>query len=116
MIRKPTPKNKVQTAVVEEGVSITPMPVTEGEAVSINYDGLLAQSGASKLFTHVGYGSSENWIQVQDIPMEKVQDGWNCEIQPKGNRLNFCFHDGANHWDNNYGRNWSISIHDGGIL
>ena len=113
MIRKASPSNKIKTAVVEEGVAISPMPATAGEIVTINYDGLLAKSGVAKVYAHIGYGSSDNWKQVEDIVMSDMQGTWNCQVLPKGERLNFCFHDGANNWDNNNGHNWSIAIHDG---
>lgn len=113
MIRKASPSNKIKTATVEEGVSISPMPATEGETITISYNGLLANSGASMVYAHLGYGSSDNWRQIEDIAMSKLQGAWNCQVLPKGERMNFCFHDNANNWDNNYGRNWSLGIHNG---
>lgn len=107
-------KHKTQTSVVEEGISITPIPATEGETISITYDGLLAKSGAEKVYTHLGYGSNDNWTDIEDIAMSRIPQGWTCDILPKKERLNFCFHDGANNWDNNYDHNWSITIHNGG--
>jgi hypothetical protein len=52
---------------------------------------------------------------VQDIKMKKGRDGsWSASLVVNDpTRLNFCFHDGADHWDNNSGRNWSYEIHDG---
>jgi uncharacterized membrane-anchored protein len=101
---------------VEEGVSVTPIPATLGEVVAVNYDGILAQSGAESVYMHMGYGSNEMWINVQDVVMQKNGATWMCQITPDDARMNFCFHDGANHWDNNYGHNWSIAIHDGDML
>jgi hypothetical protein len=111
--RKATPKNKARSSIVEEGISITPIPATEGETITITYDGLLAKSGAKSIYTHIGYGSNDHWADIEDIPMSRLPHGWTCDILPKKERMNFCFHDGANNWDNNYGRNWSISIHNG---
>lgn len=113
MPRKPA-KHKTQTSVVEEGISITPIPATEGETISITYDGLLAKSGAENVYTHLGYGSNDSWTGIEDIPMSRIPQGWTCDILPKDERLNFCFHDGANNWDNNYGHNWCVTIHNGG--
>lgn len=114
MPRKTTAADpKKRTAVVEEGVSISPMPVTMGEIVTVNYDGLLAQNGATSIYTHVGYGKNDKWDYIEDIPMIKASEVWSCNILPKDARINFCFHDGANHWDNNYERNWSLTVHDG---
>lgn len=105
--------DKRQTAVVENGVSITPMPVTMKETVTITYDGLLAQSGAALIYAHVGNGNNSYWDNVQDIPMKMENKVWSANLKPADSRLNFCFHDGANNWDNNNGYNWSLTIHNG---
>lgn len=107
---------KRRTAVVDSGVKVEPMPVTLGDSVTIDYNGLLAQSGASQVFAHIGYGPHENWTGIQDIQMESGNNTWSCEIQPMGSRLNFCFHDGADNWDNNNGHNWSVTVHDGEMI
>jgi len=113
LIKKAAVSTKNRTSIVEEGVEITPIPVTEGESVTIKYDGLLAQSGATKIYTHLGYGSSEQWRDIQDIPMMNSKSGWTCEAVAEQERLNFCFHDSTNNWDNNNGLNWSVTVHDG---
>jgi hypothetical protein len=105
--------NKKQTAYVEEGVSITPMPLTMDEPVTITYDGLLAQSGAQKVLLHLGAGNSNEWTNVHDLEMKKESNRWTTEFVPSDSRLNFCFHDGADNWDNNYNLNWSLTIHNG---
>lgn len=111
-----TAANKVRTVNIEEGVNISPMPVTLGEPIQIAYEGLLARSGAAQVYTHLGYGNNESWSDVRDIPMSEAAKGWHCNLTPDVSsavRLNFCFHDGANHWDNNNGHNWSLTIHNG---
>lgn len=113
MPKKAASSSKVRTSNVEESISLTPIPVTEGETITLTYDGMLAKNGAQTVYTHLGYGSNDSWSQIEDIQMRKVSKGWSCDILPKGGRINFCFHDGANNWDNNYGHNWSITIHDG---
>ncbi|MGI6588554.1 MAG: carbohydrate-binding protein [Peptococcia bacterium] len=75
-------KNKKQTAYVEKGVSITPMPVTMDETVMITYDGLLAQSNAQTIYAHVGNGFSDYWEDIQDIPMKKESNTWTASITP----------------------------------
>ncbi|MGI6144961.1 MAG: carbohydrate-binding protein [Clostridia bacterium] len=105
--------NKQQTAYVGEGVSITPMPVTMMETVTIEYDGLLSQNNTDNIYLHVGHGLSDYWTNVQDIPMKKTNNVWSASIIPSDSRLNFCFHDGANNWDNNNGHNWSLTVHNG---
>lgn len=115
MPKKTAKSNKIHSATAE-GISITPIPATEGDTLNIAYDGLLTKSGALTVYAHLGYGSNDNWVDIEDIAMRNIGKLWTCDILPKDSIVNFCFHDGANNWDNNYGRNWSISIHDGGNL
>jgi len=96
--------------VLEKGIALHPHPLQAGELVKITYTGLLAQSGAEQVFLHMGYGDA--WDGVMDLPMQRVSEGWQ-RVFPvqKGTRLNFCFKDSAENWDNNNGRNWSVDIH-----
>lgn len=98
-----------------DGVLVTPSPITAGEEVQIWYGGLLAKSGATDVYLHVGIGPGA-WQQVRDIRMQKEAEGiFSCTIQApvEGGRLEFCFHDGAGNWDNQQGRNWHYQIHNG---
>ncbi|HHZ16954.1 MAG TPA: carbohydrate-binding protein [Peptococcaceae bacterium] len=116
MFRLPTAQRRIekrQTAQIDHGISITPMPITMNEEVTITYDGHLAQNNAQAVYLHVGSGDVRSWENVQDIQMEKVNDAWVANIVPTDSRLNFCFHDGANNWDNNYNLNWSVTVHNG---
>lgn len=105
--------HKKQTAYVEKGVNITPMPVTMEDTVNICYNGLLAENNAERIYMRVGNGPNVYWTNIRDIPMEKENNVWTASIIPTDSRLNFCFHDGANNWDNNYGHNWSLTVHNG---
>ena len=100
------------------GVSISPMPVTAGERVTVKYNGLLAQSGADALYLHTGFGPKD-WRNVSDIPMLREKAGtWKADVELDPNetsRLNFCFRDTASNWDNNSGLNWSLEIHNGQV-
>jgi len=100
-------------AFVDDGVHVTPMPVTGGERVTVAYDGLLARQGAGRVYLHYGYGPGP-WSVISDVPMEKVGDRFEAtfEVAHDG-LLEFCFRDDAGNWDNNNGRNWSCIIHDG---
>jgi hypothetical protein len=106
------PRKKMEEMV--DGIYLEPVPITLGEELKIKYKGLLADSGASKIFLHAGYGSGE-WEKIMDLPMKKNRDGgWSLTIQveePK--HFNFCFRDDALNWDNNQGRNWSYEVHNG---
>lgn len=99
-----------------DGVRVDPMPITKESDITIAYDGLLAKSGAGTVFLHVGSGPGE-WKNVTDLPMEQNQSGeWTASVHAdEGGTLEFCFHDGHGHWDNNSGVNWSVTVHDGGF-
>lgn len=108
-----TGRTKKKSATTVEGVTIEPLPATLGETVTIDYSGLLAYSGADKVYAHIGYGPNDYWTGIQDIPMDPNKKAWTCSLTPADSRLNFCFHDSAYNWDNNNGHNWSFAIHDG---
>lgn len=108
------PRRKLEE--VADGIFLEPVPITAGEEVRIKYKGKLAQTGADRIYLHTGYGYDQ-WSNVQTVPMRKTRDGgWSARIKVTGNsRLNFCFHDSADNWDNNTGRNWSYEIHKGSL-
>lgn len=96
------------------GVNVYPTPITLGEHVNIVYNGLLAKSGATEVWVHVGYGSHENWHDIRDIKMLHTGRGWEQTFEVNdSSRLNMCFKDSAHNWDNNNGHNWSFEIHNG---
>jgi hypothetical protein len=99
------------------GVSVSPMPITAGEEVTVKYNGLLAQSGADSVYLHAGFGAAGSWHDVVDIAMLQEKPGvWKATlplVPEETSRLNFCFKDRAENWDNNYGLNWSFDIHNG---
>ncbi|HHV62703.1 MAG TPA: carbohydrate-binding protein [Firmicutes bacterium] len=101
----------------DDGVYVSPTPITAGTDVTIKYDGLLARAGADAVYLHAGFGPSNNWTNVRDIPMSKtIDDMWTAVIPvdiEESSRLNFCFRDNAYNWDNNNGKNWSYEIHNG---
>lgn len=95
----------------QQGIEVTPDIIKAGDLVRIQYNGLLAQSGADQVYVHVGYG--DRWEYVSDYPMQKTANGWQkvLSVEHPGS-LNFCFKDSANNWDNNNGLNWSVSINN----
>lgn len=97
------------------GVVVDPTPITAGEEVTVFYNGLLGKE-SGQVYLHYGFGSHNKWRAVQSIPMEKTGWGWvsDIEMPETEGRFNFCFKDGADHWDNNNGFNWSFEIHNGG--
>jgi len=98
----------------DDGVMVKPTPITLGQEVTIRYKGLLAKSGADRLFLHYGYGPGP-WRHVTEIAMDRQPDGsWIAQIRAdEPGRLNFCFRDAASNWDNNNGRDWSYEVHTG---
>jgi hypothetical protein len=108
------PRKKLDEMV--DGIYLEPVPITLGEELKIKYKGLLAESGAGKVFLHAGYGSEE-WQKIMDLPMKKTRDGgWSVTVQvEEPSSFNFCFRDDALNWDNNQGRNWSYQVHTGAV-
>jgi len=97
------------TQYLKNGLSITPSIPTVGEKVKIEYSGLLAQSGASHVYAHVGYG--DKWDNLYDYKMEKTEKGFEVSIPVlKADKLNICFKDCANNWDNNSGANYTFDV------
>lgn len=94
---------------INSGVYITPQEVTTGDKVRISYDGLLAKSGATDVFAHVGYGTK--WDNLQDIKMSKTPVGFEATIPVTNSMPLFvCFKDSANNWDNNSGKNYTFDV------
>ena len=91
-------------------VSLEPVSPRSGETISINYQGLLKNSGANEVYLHYGFDS---WSKsVKTVKMERVENGdFNSRIRTEGNyEINFCFKDNVNNWDNNNGRDWTAHI------
>mgnify|MGYP001322985624 CR=1 FL=1 len=98
----------------DDGVRVSPMPVTAQSEIAIAYSGLLAKAGATELYVHCGEGPGP-WQNVRDVPMTPGPDGaWIARLTAgEGGTLEFCFHDAAGNWDNNNGVNWSVTVHAG---
>jgi len=80
----------------DDGVRVSPMPVTAQSEIVVSYSGLLAKAGATELFLHCGEGPGE-WRNVRDVPMEEGPQGtWTARLTAgDGGTLEFCFHDAA---------------------
>ena len=96
---------------IDGRVALDPVPLSSGKKATVMYKGLLAKSGADSIYLHCGYGY-DNWVNVKTLPMTKqTEDIWAAEVPIEGERkFNFCFKDGADHWDNNSGLNWGCEI------
>ena len=95
-------------AIVSDSISILP-EVKKGSETSINYSGILSNSGAEKVYLHYGF---DGWNNAETVVMNKSASGaFNTEVKVNGiDELNFCFKDNANNWDNNNGSNWTAKI------
>lgn len=89
-----------------------PIPIAVGDEVKIEYNGRLAQSGADSIYLHYGFGPGD-WRSVEDLPMEKNEDGaWAATVlASEAGEFSFCFKDENENWDNNGGQDWSYNIH-----
>ncbi len=96
---------------MEREVNVEPSPIPAGEEVMIKYNGLLAQSGADRVYLH--FGVDEDWRSSSYLPMEyRDHEGWTANLRIEdADKLNFCFKDSANNWDNNNGHNWTFEVH-----
>lgn len=91
------------------GVQVKPL-TESGKKLSVRYDGLLSNSGATGIFVHYGFGESVGWKEVGEQQMERSTEGWETSISVQDDQLNFCFRDSAFNWDNNNGFNWIYKI------
>ncbi len=111
-----TTLKKMYEAGYPQGVVVNPTPITAGDEITILYHGFLAKGQDDQLFVRVGYGDARNWHNVQDYKMSKTGWGWVKKLKvTDDSRLNICFRDSNNNWDNNNGMNWSFEIHNGKV-
>lgn len=95
------------TKYYENGVFIYP---SIHDTWHITYTGLLKECGADKVYAHVGHGRL--WNNLYDFEMEKTDQGFELTLPLPQNseRVNFCFKDSANNWDNNSGHDYSFLV------
>ncbi|MCX7921199.1 MAG: carbohydrate-binding protein [Clostridia bacterium] len=96
---------------IENGVIITPNVVAKGDKATVIYRGLLHNSGAHSVLMRIGYG--DNWNDTHDVRMSKTAEGFEAVLPVNSsNKLNVCFKDCANNWDNNSGNNYSFQVEE----
>ena len=79
--------------------------------VKISYTGKLFQNGSDEVFIHYGFG--DNWDNVSDVPMNKTELGFQVELElNNSDKLNVCFRNSINEWDNNEGQNYSFKVEE----
>lgn len=92
-----------------QGIVINPSVPLSGTTATISYSGLLAKSGATAVYAHVGYG--ESFEQPKDFTMTKTPTGFEVTIPvAHAHCLSVCFKDSANNWDNNNGHNYTFDV------
>lgn len=80
------------------------------DAFELKYNGLLAQSGADRIFAKVGYGSNDSWEEEENIQLFKIgHRTFRGYIPMKKHEVNIAFNDGSGNWDNNSGQNYSYN-------
>ncbi len=93
----------------DNGIYLSKPKLYAGEQEGLLYKGLLAESGADKIYAYIGYG--EDWTEEEYVEMENSQDGFKANFIAKvPGVLNICFKDSANNWDNNSGRNYTYDV------
>ncbi|MDR3590237.1 MAG: carbohydrate-binding protein [Negativicutes bacterium] len=93
----------------DNGIVLSPAVPAKGETARVVYNGLLAQSGADKVYVHVGFG--DDWKRPTDYRMNRSGSGFEAQIPVAiANTMNLCFKDNANNWDNNSGHNYSYTV------
>ncbi|HOJ09001.1 MAG TPA: carbohydrate-binding protein [Clostridiales bacterium] len=108
-VNKTTATFTNSTEYLKNGLSVSPAIPSLGDKLTVQYSGLLAQSGASHIYAHVGYGS--NWDNLYDYPMNRTDKGFEVNIPVvKSGTINVCFKDCANNWDNNSGSNYAFDV------
>lgn len=86
------------------------------DVFKLTYNGILAKSGAQDVYAVIGYGRNDRWEDIKTYPMQAVGDqSFELLFSATTERdINIAFKDGADHWDNNSGRNYVYSSGQGG--
>lgn len=105
---------KNTTSTCDLGIQVEPDKVRTHSVVEVNYNGILAQSGADEVYIHCGSSYTNDWHDVQDVKMtKKTGDTFTANILVQdGSTFNLCFRDSSNNWDNNSGENYTFKIID----
>ncbi len=81
----------------------------QGSPVRITYSGYLFEKGSESISMVYGFGS--HWEHTNEVQMERTENGYTTEVNLLNYALfNFCFKNGNNEWDNNYGGNYVFEV------
>jgi hypothetical protein len=94
-------------------IQVEPVPIHKQSKVSIHYNGYLRLDPSSAIYFYYGYGPNGAWEDISEILMQPSLKGVSADIYINNkDRINFCFHNDKDQWDNNFGNNWSFEIID----
>ncbi len=83
--------------------------LTNGKAAKITYSGMLYKQGSQCINLVSGFG--ENWENTTTKPMQKIENGFEVDMEIKDyDTFNFCFSNENNCWDNNNSFNYVSPI------
>ena len=81
----------------------------ENEVCNITYSGFLFKNNSESV--SIVYGFGEQWDNTTHLEMEKTEEGFKAEFKVLNfNKLNFCFKNSNNEWDNNNYQNYTAPI------
>ena len=99
----------IKKSYEENGISLSKKTIYSGDKIKLIYNGILAQSGASSVYLHIGFG--EMWDNSSFIPMQFEKGVFSTEIDiNEAGSFEVCFKDCADNWDNNSGQNYVFKI------
>lgn len=100
---------KTKFGYIDNDILVTPSEFSIGDTVKLTYHGPLAKKGASEIYAHVGFGNDE-WKNISSVKMSKTRKGFEAKIPVLStSNLNIVFKDTDEIWDNNNGKNYSVS-------
>lgn len=79
------------------------------DVFKLTYSGILVKDGAQDVYAVVGLDDNGSWKDIRYYPMHKTGEQAYEVLFPVRNleNINVAFKDGADHWDNNSGRNYT---------
>lgn len=93
----------------KNGVFMSKSILNLGDEVTLSYNGLLMESGADRLYAHVGFG--EQWENSSFLPMYFEDGFFKCNIKIVSNKdFKVSFKDSADNWDNNSYKDYCFKI------
>ena len=81
----------------------------QNEKVKLTYKGYLFKGNSTEVSIVYGYG--DNWENTTEQPMKRTLNGFTTELDIQNyNKINFCFKNSYNEWDNNNYQDYHADI------